>query len=113
MMARWSSGLVGLINHSWTGSQIRRPPWVAIAGTRGRIYFEHGQPWLRLEQDNTETIVQFDEDYRGLTPMLREFRDSIREGREPEVSGVEGLNDLAVVLKAYESMERGALVSLG
>ena len=112
MMARWANGMVGVINHSWTGSQIHRSPWVAIAGTRGRTYFELGQPWLRWERDSTETIIEFHEDYRGLTPMVREFRDSIREGREPEVSGVDGLNDLKLVLKAYESMNLGRSLPL-
>ena len=112
MMVRWASGLVGVINHSWTGSRIRRHPWVAIAGIRGRIYFEPGQPWLRLEQDGTETIIQINEDYRGLAPMVREFRDSIREGRNPEVSGADGLGDLKLVLKAYESAERNMSLPL-
>jgi predicted dehydrogenase len=44
--------------------------------------------------------------------MAQEFRDSIREGREPEVSGQEGLNDLAVVLKAYESIEKGTALPM-
>jgi predicted dehydrogenase len=44
--------------------------------------------------------------------MVREFRDSIREGREPEVSGEEGLSDLAIVLKAYESMKQGAALPM-
>jgi predicted dehydrogenase len=44
--------------------------------------------------------------------MLREFLSSIREGREPEMSGQEGLRDLALVLKAYESSRTGASLHL-
>jgi predicted dehydrogenase len=109
---RWASGVVGLINHSWASSLRPTPPWVSVSGTRGRIYFEVGEPWLRLEQGDSEQTIQFDQDHYGLAAMVREFRDSIREGREPEVSGEEGLSDLAVVLKAYESMKQGAALSM-
>jgi hypothetical protein len=44
--------------------------------------------------------------------MVQEFRASIREEREPEMSGAAGLEDLAVVLKVYESMEKGGAVVL-
>jgi predicted dehydrogenase len=108
VVARWASGAVGLINHSWASSLRPTPPWVSVSGSRGRIYFEVGEPWLRLEQGDWEQTIQLAQDYSGLAAMVREFRDSIREGREPEVSGQEGLADLAVVLKAYESVEKGA-----
>jgi len=44
--------------------------------------------------------------------MVRAFRDSVRAGQEPETSGAEGLRDLRVVLKAYESMARGVSLPL-
>ena len=97
MVAKWSCGLVGLINHSW----------VAVTGTKGRIYFELGTSQLRLEQCGREQAFQLDDELSGLDSMVREFRDSIREGRLPEVPGIQGLNDLALVLKAYESIEQG------
>ena len=39
--------------------------------------------------------------------MVQEFRDSIRQGRDPETSGPVGMEDLEITLKAYESMETG------
>ncbi|MFP6636841.1 MAG: hypothetical protein VCB79_13065, partial [Dehalococcoidia bacterium] len=51
-------------------------------------------------------------DRHGLVPRVLEFRDSIRQGREPETSGSVGLEDLEITLKAYESMESGHVVSL-
>ncbi len=107
MVAKWSSGLVGLINHSWVASHRLQHSWVVVSGTKGRIYFELGESQLRLEQGGTEHAIQLDEELSGLDSMVREFRDSIREGRLPEVPGIEGLNDLALVLKAYESIEQG------
>ena len=107
-----ASGVVGLINHSWTN--VRKPPspWVSVSGTLGRIYFEVGAPWLKLDDSSAERVWQFADDYYGLVPMVQEFRDSIREEREPEMSGAAGLEDLAVVLKVYESMEQGVAVLL-
>ena len=44
--------------------------------------------------------------------MVQAFRDSIRTGQAPEMSGAEGLRDLAVVLRAYASMAQGVSLPL-
>ncbi len=112
VMTRGASGVVGVIHHAWTCSNRPCPPWVAVSGTRGRIAFEVGAPWLRLEQGSTERTWQCADDASGLIPMVQAFRDSIRAGQEPEMSGAEGLRDLGVVLKAYESMAQGVSLPL-
>jgi predicted dehydrogenase len=112
MVAKWCDGAVGLINHSWVGSQQPSPRWVSVSGTKGRIYFEVEAAWLRIEHGDSEETLRFAEDRSGITPMVQEFYDSIREQREPEMSGREGLRDLALVLKAYESMEKGTVLYL-
>ena len=45
-------------------------------------------------------------------PMAQEFRDSIRQGQEPEASGLIGMEDLEITPMAYESMESGHPVLL-
>ena len=112
VMTRGSSGVVGVIHHAWISAQRPCPAWVAVSGTRGRITFEMGAPLLRLEQGSTERTWQFADDASGLIPMVQAFRDSIQAGQEPEMSGAEGLRDLAVVLKAYESMAQGISLPL-
>jgi predicted dehydrogenase len=112
VMTRRASGVVGVIHHAGTSAQRPRPAWVAVSGTRGRLAFEMGAPWLRLEQGSTERTWQCADDARGLIPMVHAFRDSIRTGQEPEMSGAEGLRDLPVVLKAYESMAQGVSLPL-
>jgi predicted dehydrogenase len=107
-----AGGVVGLINHSWTGATRLHPMWVSVSGTRGRIYFEPGAPSLRVDDGCSERTLSLPDDQYGLVPMVAEFRDSIREGRAPEMSGAAGLEDLTVVLKAYESMETGQPVPL-
>jgi predicted dehydrogenase len=112
VMTRGAGGVVGVIHHAWTSPQRPAPPWVAVSGTRGRLSFELGAPWLRWEQGNAEQTWQCPGDASGLIPMVQAFRESIRTGQEPEMSGAEGLRDLAVVLKAYESMEQGVSLPL-
>jgi len=112
VMTRGASGVVGVIHHAWTSAQRPTPPWVAVSGTRGRITFEMGAPWLRLEQGTTDRTWQHADDATGLIPMAQAFRDSIWTGQEPEMSGTEGLCDLGMVLKAYESMAQGVSLPL-
>ena len=109
---RSATGVVGLIHHAWTSAQQPGPAWVAVSGTRGRLYFEPGAPWLQVDDGTSERTIQLPEDHYGLVPMVREFHDSIVAGREPQMSGADGLTDLEVVLKAYESIERGISLPL-
>ena len=113
LMTRSVSGAVGLINHSWTISPSPRPRWASISGTQGHIYFELDSPLLQVSDARGEKTLRLPEDHRGLLPMVQEFLASIQEQRQPEMSGATGLQDLAVVLKAYESMEVGASLPLG
>jgi predicted dehydrogenase len=112
VMTRGASGVVGVIHHAWTSAQRPGPAWVTVSGTHGRLSFELGSPWLRLAQGNTQQTWQGADDARGLIPMVQAFRDSIWTGQEPEMSGTEGLRDLEVVLKAYESMVQGVSLAL-
>ena len=109
---RSARGVVGLMTHVWTNAHHPPAPWVAVSGTQGRIYFEVGASWLTFNDGRAERVWRFADDGHGLVPMVREFRDSIREAREPELSGAVGLEALAVVLHVYESMTQGVAVTL-
>ena len=113
VMTKTPDGVVGIINNSWTASKHPAPPWVSISGTEGQIYFELGAPRLKIINRSGEQTLRFENDYQGLVPMVREFRDSIQEHREPITSGAAGIGALTLVLKAYESMERGEAVPIG
>ena len=112
VMTRNDAGVMGLINHSWSIAPSTPHSWVSISGTTGSLYFEMGQPWLKIRDGNSETVVDLEHDTSGLVPMVREFRQSIAEAREPAMTGRQGVADLALVLKAYESIELGLPVRL-
>ena len=112
-VAKWARGEVGLILHSWTASNRPLPHWVSVSGSEGRIYFEIGEPQLLLEQGGHSQVFEIAVPFNGILPMVQEFIDSLRQGHSPEVTGGEGLRDLAIVLKAHESMEQGNSLPLG
>ena len=118
IMTKTADGVVGVINHAWTAAKSPGPQWVSVSGLHGRLYFEMGafrlasddgeeQLTLRWDDGGEQRTLALEPDHYGLVPMIREFRSSILEGREPLTSGAAGIQALSVVLKAYESMERG------
>ena len=112
VMTRSPNGAVGLINHSWAKAHQPGPAWVRASGTRGSLYFEPGRPLIQVDDGSSEQTLSLEDDKHGLVPMVREFRDAIRERRDPEMSGEAGMEDLSLVLKAYESMEKGVSIPL-
>jgi hypothetical protein len=51
-------------------------------------------------------------DLLGHGALLEDFVAAVTIGRDPGVSGVEGLHDLAAVLAGYQARESGAAVAL-
>ena len=107
VMTRLQGGATGLINHAWGISKRAWKLWVAISGTKGRIYFEPGVPTMVLEAGEGRSTFRLPEDRAGIGRMVEEFRDSIAEDHPPLTSGEVGLRDLKVLLRAYESADRG------
>ena len=112
VITQTKDGVTGVINHSWSVAPTTPRPWVSILGAKSTLYFELGRPWLKIlggssDDRTSEEVLDLPDEVRGLAPMVREFRQSIIEGREPAMSGAEGIADLTLVLKAYESMELG------
>ena len=110
--AVFSSGAIGLINFSraTTGEE---SGWVKITGTKGQIAFAPNDSRLTIETPPVRRTVNLPPARRGVRGMVREFRQAIREEREPVMSGEEGLRDLEIVLAAYRSAEKGEAVRLG
>ena len=109
-MLRYSNGMVGVINHSWSAGPHAPRPWVALSGSRASAVFELGGDWIDTIDPKGRHKETLDNDRGGLAGMVREFRWSVQEGRPPAMTGDEGARDVALVQAAYESMRTGAPV---
>jgi predicted dehydrogenase len=83
-----------------------------VTGTLANLSFEMGRQWLKIDRGDSQETLEFDPDHRGIMAMVLEFRRSIMEESESSMTGEEGLKDLALVLKAYESAQSGLPVAL-
>lgn len=112
VMARMADGVVGLINFSWGNAISPGSAWLSITGASGRIHIDIGKARLVLDTAGEQKEFQFTPGDYGWKEMVIEFAESVRQDRPPLVSGEEGMRDLAVVLKAYESARTGLPVTL-
>lgn len=110
--AQMPDGSTGLINFSWGNISTSERPWVAVTGDSGRIHLDIGRQQLTLDTGDGSSVSQFPQGDYGWKNTVLEFRDCIRQDREPLFSGEDGMKDLAVVLKAYESAKTGEPVPL-
>lgn len=85
---------------------------VSITGTRGFLSFDPYGDALILETPQGSEALPLPHHYRGVPWLLREFKEALRQGREPLMSAREAMRDLAVVLGAYRAAEEGMEVAL-
>jgi predicted dehydrogenase len=140
-LLQFEGGAVADLSISWSGFRSPETPNLEIIGERGslrlwfrRPYVSHSAPlaashwsWAlqrllpwRLEhrvrpylpQSRERRIPVAREDLIGSTALLHDFVDAITTGRPPAVPGADGLEDLRVVLAAYEALESGQPVRI-
>jgi predicted dehydrogenase len=111
VVAHLHGGAVGVISFSNGTRRSRARVEVVVAGTRETLTFDPYGDTIERESLQGRSAERL-QGGRGSSAMLREFRASILEDREPAMSAEEGMKDLAVVLAAYRSVERGEPVSL-
>ena len=112
MTARLPEGAVGLINFSAATAVGGQRRWVNVTGTKGQLSFNPEGAEVTVETASSRRTVGVAEARRGVPQMVKEFRASVLEDREPVMSGEEGVKDLAIVLGAYESVQQGGEVAL-
>ena len=110
IMAQLPNGVTGMVHYSGGTSVAEPSDWVKVTGTRGVISFMPNGSDLTIESRDQKSTVHVEPSRIAVKRMVREFRDCILVGREPLMSGSEALNNLAVVLAAYESAELGVPV---
>jgi predicted dehydrogenase len=77
-----------------------------LIGTEGVIEVDcFDQTFRETRESEGIEAVHWGEDMNQ--GMLRDFVAAVREGRDPEISGEEGVREVAVVEAAYESVETG------
>ena len=107
-MMRYRSGLVGVINHTWSAGPHNPRPWITVSGSEASIAFELGGDWIDVIGASGRRRQQLGDDRGGLAGMVREFHASILEGRPPSMPGEEGMRDVGLVEACYASMRAGA-----
>ena len=112
MMARLPGGAVGVINFSRATPIKGNRHLIAITGSKGVLSFEPYADEIIFENTTATRTIRLPQAKRGAPGMVKEFRQSILEDREPEMSGEEALKDLAIVLAAYKSADEGGEISL-
>ena len=106
-MLRYPSGMVGLINHTWSAGPHAPRPWVTLSGSSASAVFELGGDWIDTIDAGGRRRRQLDRDRAGLAGMVREFRRSVQESRLPAMTGEEGARDVALIEACYQSMRSG------
>ena len=112
MTARLPKGVTGLVHYSGGTSISETRDWVEVTGTTGVLSFAPDTSEMTLDTREGKSTVRVGAARGGVVGMVREFRDSLVEDREPIMSGREALNDLAVVLAAYRSARGGTVVKV-
>ena len=110
--AHLPGGALGLINFSRATAVKGQRQWINVTGSKGHLSYTPYSDEIIFETTEVQRTIRLPEARRGVRGMVKEFRDSIIEDREPVMNGQEGLRDLAIVLAAYESAERGTEVSI-
>ena len=101
-------GSIGLIGQSWGTPITGRRQQVIVTGTKGELRFSPSGSEITVDSPGGVRTERVADSHPAVQAMVREFKDSVAEDREPLMSGWEAMKDLAVVLAAYESMSRGA-----
>ena len=112
LTAQLPGGVVGSLSFV-TGTPVSRNfHRVSVTGDTGHIHYVPFGSEVTLDTPAELRTFQVPGHGRGVRQMLAEFRDCLAEGRDPKMTGEDGLRDLAVVLAAYRSARTGQPVLL-
>jgi predicted dehydrogenase len=106
ILFEFASGVLGYLGTSWLPAT--RTEWIAIHGTEAQAWHEaHGARLsiLRRGQSEREAVPFGAGD--PLVEELAEFARCVRERTRPEVSGEEGIANIAVLEAIVESAQTG------
>jgi len=111
----FENGVVASHDASWSRNK-NFPTWgdvtIEVLGTEGRAVVDAFKEHVEVFSDRGKPFIRdfygFDMDYG----LIRDFVQCVREGREPSITGYDGLKAVEVALAAYESAAKKAPVLL-
>jgi predicted dehydrogenase len=110
VLAELAGGAVGVLVNSLGTPGVPRVQWSMACGSGGACFAENRGRLVVLRGNGRTRVRVFLRDHRGHEAMLWEFLRAITTGAPPEMNGLEGRRDLAVVLAVYRSIvERGPI----
>jgi len=140
-LLRFEGGVAATIALSWSSHRSRSAPHIEVSGEHGSLELRFDRPFLihhsplpsqhwshRLKRSLPWRVTSRisplmprevkhrlrvrNHDLIGSEALIEDFIEAITVGRQPAVSGVEGLEDLRVVLAAYQAAETGTPIAL-
>jgi len=110
-----ANGIYGTLDTSWS-RPASYPTWgdvkIDLVGEQGRIRVDAFRQHLALSSDlsgKTEWVTWGSNPDQGL---INDFVEMVHQGREPSITGRDGLKALEVALAAYQSAQTGKPVTL-
>jgi len=106
ILFEFASGVLGYLGTSWLPAN--RTEWLTIHGTEAQAWQESfgTRLWLRHRSEAQRTEVPLPP-AEPLVEELADFARSVRERARPEVSGEEGIANIAVLEAIVESARTG------
>ncbi len=117
---KFTSGLIGTIVAGYRDGQTRTAEWMELGGTTGSILVEDVTRRViveGLDPDQRRTLEPNpfqagDSFYQSLTDHVQAFLEHVASGREPPVTGRDGLISLQLAEAAIESLKLGHSVEV-
>lgn len=95
-----------------TGEPTAWPADWRIQGEKGRLCWNAQGLFLDIPEQGRKPVKADPMPVVGLAYSLKEFVDSVAEGREPETSGRDNLKSIGIVFAALEAIAKGVPVSV-
>jgi len=110
-----SNGVYGTLDTSWSRPK-SYPTWgdvkIEVLGEKGLVRVDAFNQHVAVSSDKTGKTSWAGWGSNIDAGLMADFVEMIREGREPSITGYDGLKALEVALAAYESARTGSPISL-
>ncbi|UJF33993.1 Gfo/Idh/MocA family protein [Paenibacillus hexagrammi] len=109
----FDNGMFATIDCSWSRNE-NYPTWgditLELIGTKGSLTLDAFAQQVRVFEAKGEQWLSWGDNMD--LELIRDFTDSLRIGREPSVTGEDGLQAARVAFAAYESVHKGGPIPL-